>query len=94
MANGGIGLVFGLLMVAAVLIIGGPLFMIGMSINSMVLLITAVVLSMLAVAILGLISSALNSVFHAALYMYATEHEVSNGFRHDLITEAFKAKRR
>src|SRR3954470_15420829 len=83
-ANGGIGIVFFLLMVAAVLVIGGPLFVIAMSINSVVLMVTAVTLSVLAVSILGLISSALNSVFQAALYMYATEHDISDTFRPDL----------
>ena len=71
-ANGGIGLVFGLISMAAVLLIGGPLLWLGFATESFALIAAAIVVIIVILALIGVFSSALNGVFQAALYNYAT----------------------
>ncbi len=78
-ANGGIGLVFGLITVAAVLVIGGPLLWLGIATESFALVAAAIVVTIVIVALIGVFSSALNGVFQAALYNYATGERPAYG---------------
>lgn len=90
--NFGIGLVFGLLMLGAMLVIGLPLILIGASANSPVLLIIGIVAAVIVMAIIGMISSAVNSIYSAAVYRYAAEGEVGAFFDADMVKDAFKPK--
>jgi hypothetical protein len=91
-ANGGIGLVFGLISFLLILIIGGPLLLLGISTQSGVLIVGAIVTMILIGAIIGLISSALSGIFQAALYNYATTGESNRFFDPALLQTAFKPK--
>jgi hypothetical protein len=90
-ANGGIGLVFGLITFAAILVIGVPLFALAVSAQSLALMITAVAVIILIMTLIGLFSSALNSVFQAALYNYASTGD-PGPFSRELVAGAFKHK--
>ena len=92
-ANGGIGVVFGLIAFLAVLVLGGPLLWLGISTSSMALIITAIVLIILIVALISVFGAALNGVFQAALYNYATTGQSSQFFDPALLQTAFKAKK-
>lgn len=107
-ANGGIGGVFGLITLAAILIIGGPLLWLGISTESAVLVVAAIVVTIVIVALIGVFSSALNGVFQAALYNYAANNgqlpygqsqlssasgQVTQYFDPALLQSAFKPKR-
>jgi hypothetical protein len=90
-ANGGIGLVFGLITFAAILVIGVPLFALAVSAQSLALMITAVAVIILIMTLIGLFSSALNGVFQAALYNYAATGD-PGPFSRELVAGAFKHK--
>ncbi|HST06441.1 MAG TPA: DUF6159 family protein [Chloroflexia bacterium] len=92
-ANGGIGVVFGLIGFLLILIIGGPLLALGISSQSFVLIAFAIVAMILIGAVIGLISSALTGIFQAALYNYATTGEVNRAFDPALLQTAFKPKK-
>lgn len=92
-ANGGIGLVFGLITFAAILVIGGPLFYLGVVTESALLIVTAIVVTILIAAVIGLFSSALNGVFQAALYNYTNTGQSGEFFDPALLQTAFKPKK-
>jgi hypothetical protein len=91
--NGGIGVVFGLLMVLAVLVgavlIGGAVAL--QSVAAIVLAVTVVVLGFI---LLGLIQSSLQGIYSAALYRYAEAGEASVGFDQALLEQAFAPKKK
>lgn len=91
--QGGIGIVFGLLMGLAV-IVGGLLIAGAVALQSPAAIALAVVLLMLGLVLLGLIQSALQGVYAAALYRYAEAGEVSAGFDQALLQQAFAPKRK
>ncbi len=90
--NFSIGLVFGLLTVAAVLVIGVPVMIIAAATGSAVLIGLGVLLIVLLVAGISLISSTLNGIYVAALYQYASEGATSSYFSPDMIQGAFRQK--
>jgi len=91
--NGGIGVVFGLLMLVAVLVgavlIGGAVAL--QSVAAIVLAVTVVVLGFI---LLGLIQSSLQGIYSAALYRYAEAGEASVGFDQALLEQAFRSKQK
>ncbi|RAN75230.1 hypothetical protein B5P43_26750 [Bacillus sp. SRB_336] len=91
--SGGIGVVFGLLMVLAVLVsallIGGAVAM-----QSIVAIVVAAVVVVLGFALLGLIQSSLHGIYAAALYRYAETGEASVGFDQALLQQAFVPKKK
>jgi Family of unknown function (DUF6159) len=91
-ANGGIGLVFGLISFLLIVIIGGPLLVLGITTESAALIVGAIVVMILIGAIIGLVSSALSGIFQAALYNYATTDESNQFFDPALLQTAFKPK--
>lgn len=93
-ANAGIGLVLGLIMVALVLVVGGPLLYLAIIAQSAALIIAAVAVIILLVAVVSLFGSALNGVFQATLYIYATTGDTGRYFDRDLIVGAFRPKKR
>ncbi len=91
--NGGIGVVFGLMMMLAVLVgaalIGGAVAM--HSLPAIVLVAFVVVLGFI---LLGLIQASLQGIYAAALYRYAEAGEVSVGFDQALLQQAFTSKKK
>ncbi len=90
--NGGLGAVFGLLMLGAVLI-GVLLIALAIALKSVVAVALAIALLVLALLALGLISSTLTGIYTAAVYRYAALGELSGGFRPELVQGAFRVKR-
>jgi len=91
--NGGIGIVFGLTMVLAVLVgavlIGGAVAM-----HSVLAIVLVAVVVVLGFILLGLIQASLQGIYAAALYRYAAAGEVSVGFDQALLLQAFKPKKK
>lgn len=89
--NLGLGLIFGLLMVGVVLFTG-LLAAASAGLESFALM--AIVLTIGAIAFLSLaiISSTLNSIYTAAVYLYAAEGKTGEWFDEQLIAQAFKTK--
>lgn len=91
--NFGIGLVFGLLMLAGMFVVGLPLILIGGAIHAPVFIIAGIVGAIVVVAVIAMLSSAVNSIYAAAVYRYAAEGETGDFFEADMVKEAFKPKR-
>jgi len=91
--NGGIGIVFGLLMVLAVLVgavlIGGAVAM-----QSVVAIVVAAVIVVTGFVLLGLVQASLQGIYSAALYRYAESGEASVGFDQALLQQAFAPKKK
>lgn len=93
-ANGGIGLVLGLVTFAIILVVGVPLFLLAVASGSAVLIFVAIALLVLVVMAISLFGAALNGVFQAALYNYASTGTAGQGFDEHLVREAFRTKNR
>lgn len=91
--NGGIGIVFGLLMALAVLV-GGALVVGAAMTKSVVLIVLAVAIVVLGFVLLGLIQSSMQGIYAAALYRYAEAGEASVGFDQALLQQAFAPKKK
>lgn len=89
--NLGLGLVFGLIMVGVVL---ATSLLAAVSAGLEAFGLMAVVIGFGAIAFLSLIiiSSTLNSIYTAAVYLYAAEGQASEWFDDQLIAQAFKQK--
>ncbi|HKE95925.1 MAG TPA: DUF6159 family protein [Povalibacter sp.] len=61
--------------------------------GSSVLIVSAIVVTVLAMVLLGLVQSALQGVYSAALYRYATEGSGGEAFSGTLLGDAFRPKR-
>ena len=61
--------------------------------QSVALVITIVVVGVVATLLLALIQAALQGIYAAALYRYATGHQNAEGFSGGLLENAFAAKR-
>lgn len=90
--NFSIGSVFGLIGVGVMFLIGVPLFVIAGSADSPALMVLAIVLVVLALVVIGVISSTLQGIFTAALYRYATEGTTGDFFDESLVRNAFRQK--
>jgi hypothetical protein len=89
--NIGIGAVFGLL-IMGVIILGIVLVILFASLESSALMILTLVVFTLIVVLLGLVHSALNGIYTAAVYQYATEGKTSGLFNQQLVEGAFRQK--
>jgi hypothetical protein len=89
--TGGIGLVFGL-GILAVAILGGVLITLAVSTGIVSIIVTTIVAFVLTLLLLVLIQAALQGVYAAALYRYATEGEAGESFDNALVAGAFKVK--
>jgi hypothetical protein len=91
--NFSIGLVFGLITLAAVVIVGFPLVVIAAATGSVAVIILAVGVVVLVVMAISLVASTLQGIYVAALYRYAVEGEINpQYFRPELVQEAFRHK--
>ncbi len=89
--NVGIGAVFGVIMVAVVIVGGVTCFFAAQA--SVTLAIALGVAFVLAAVVLGVIQSALSGIYSAALYRYAMAHETPVAFRGMALESAFAPKR-
>jgi hypothetical protein len=89
--NGGIGVVFSLVMVFAMLL-AALLVGAAMATHSIVAIVLAAVIAVSGFILLGLIQSALQGIYAAALYRYADSGEASTGFDTALLEQAFRSK--
>ncbi len=89
--NVGISVVFSLIIIG-ILIIALPLIASLIALKSIALVIVAIGGLVVLLIGLGLLSSALNGVYTAAVYRYATEGQVSDFFDTELVQNAFRQK--
>lgn len=93
-ANGGVGLVLGLITFAVIVVIGLPLFFLAAASTSTALMLLVVAIIVLLVMAISLFGSALSGVFQAALYNYASTGTAGQGFDEHLVRDAFSPKKR
>jgi hypothetical protein len=89
--NAGIGLFTGLLVVLAVLL-GAGLVALAAATGLTALVVVAVVIGVLAVAVVVAVSSALDTIYRAAVYRYATNQPIADYEAADAIPAAFRVK--
>lgn len=87
----GMGLVFGFITVAWILV-GIGLVALAVQAGSSVAAVCAAVLIVLGVIALGLIQSALHGIYSAAVYRYAEMGDAGIGFEGALVADAFRVK--
>ncbi|MEO8287403.1 MAG: DUF6159 family protein [Chloroflexota bacterium] len=93
-STGGMGLVFGLITLGVILVVCVPLIVLAAATSSVLLILVAVPVTIVLVSLIGLFSSALNGVFQAALYNYATTGNSGQYFDQNLLAGAFRNKKR
>jgi len=89
--NVGIGMVFGVIFLCAVLV--GVVLVLGAASFSPTLAFVVGALVVLALVFLGIVQTALSSVYSAALYRFATVGEAPAGFENTAIATAFAPRR-
>jgi hypothetical protein len=90
--NGGIGLVVMLIMLGGALVLS-PVLFVGISSNSLPVIVLGAVLLVLWVILVSVFGAAMNGVFRTALYRYAVLGENPEGFSQDQIEGAFRPKK-
>ncbi len=89
--NVGIGFVFGLLTIGWVLL-AGTLFVFALKAQSAMAIMLTIALAVLGFLLLGLVQSALQGVYAAALHRYAQVGDAGAGFEGAMIADAFRIK--
>jgi hypothetical protein len=94
-ANFGIGLIFLLVgLVALIPLIGaGALIAAGVNSGSTVLLVLGIVALVVIIVTIALISSALSAILQAALYLYAAEQVIPQGMDGQMLRDAFSPRK-
>ena len=87
---GGIGIVFGLLFFA-VMLIGGALTYVLFTITPILGLVGLIAL-VIALGVIGLVGSAASGVYTASLYRYATKGEAGASFKTETMAAAFRSR--
>ena len=87
----GVGLLFGLLAVLAI-VIGAILAMLLVGVST-TLAIVAVIVTVLIVGVIALVGSAVSGIYTASLYRYATKGDAGNMFRSETLAAAFTQRR-
>jgi hypothetical protein len=90
--NGGIGVVFGLIMVAAMLI-AAIVMVAAVATQSIAVIVLAAVVIVTGFVVLALIQSSLQGIYSAALFRYAESGEASIGFDQGLLEQAFRNRK-
>jgi hypothetical protein len=80
------------LLTLAALVIGGVVIFAAVSTGSVAVIITAIVLVVVALVLIGLLSGAVNGIFQASLYQYATTGDAGQFIDTDLARTAFAAR--
>lgn len=86
------GGIFFIITLVAALVIGGPVLLVASAMNSEIMLFIGIAFVVIVIMGISLVGSALNGIFQAALYKYATEGKVSEFFEERLIAGAFHHK--
>jgi hypothetical protein len=86
--NLGIGLVFGLIGILAV-ILGAGLVVAAAATGLVAAIVLAIAIVVVAVLIIALVGATLSGIYRAAVYRYATTGQVASGFNPDLVQGAF-----
>lgn len=79
------------LLTLAVILVGGGLIILAVQTGSLALVILMIVLVVIAVAFVSMINGALNGIFQASLYQYATTGDAGRFISTDLARSAFMA---
>lgn len=90
--NGGLGVVFGLLMFGVALV-GALLIGAAVASQSVLAIVLAAIVVVAGFILLALVQSSLQGIYAAALYRYAEAGEVSAGFEQGLLEQAFRPKK-
>lgn len=91
--NFSIGLVFGLIGLAAAIVIGVPVIGLAIASGSVIAVVLGIAIVVLVIAVISLVGSTLNGIYTAALYRYAVSGETDTRFfRPGLIEGAFRPK--
>lgn len=88
------GMISFLVMLAAAIVVGLPVYMIVSATGSTVLIAVGIGIIVIVLATIGLFFSALNGIFQAALYRYATEGSAGAFFDDSMMSGAFRPKRK
>ena len=91
-ATFGMGIVQLLAMLAVGAVVGLPMYLIASAIGSTFVTVIAVAIVVIALAAVALFFSALNGIFQAALYNYATEGDAGEFFPTNMVEGAFQHK--
>jgi hypothetical protein len=86
--------VLGLITLAVILVVGVPLVFLAAATDSAAIIFVAVAVVVLLVMAISLFGAALNGVFQAALYNYASTGTAGQGFEEHLVRDAFRPKKR
>jgi hypothetical protein len=89
--SAGLGVVFGLLTLLAVLLSAG-LIIGAVALHSIVAVVIAIAVVAVGLILLGLVQASLQGVYAAALYRYAEDGEAGAGFDRTLLEQAFRPK--
>ena len=90
--NLSIGVVFGLLTFAVIVLIVAPSLYLMVTINNPVILVVMAILLMASLILIGLVNSTLSGIYAAAVYRFAAEGETGGYFKPELVQEAFRSK--
>jgi hypothetical protein len=90
--NLGVGVIFGILLILAVLVGVGAVIAAATT-KSVILIAIVVALVVTAMLLLALISATLSGIYEAAVYRYAAEGKIDGFFRPELIQNAFRPVR-
>jgi len=91
-ATFGMGIIQLLAMLAVGAVVGLPMYLIASAIGSTFVTVIAVAIVVIALAAVALFFSALNGIFQAALYNYATEGDAGEFFPTNMVEGAFQHK--
>ena len=90
--NLSIGVFFGALTIAVILLIVGPSIYLMIALDNPALLIVMGFLLVAALVLIGLVSSTLSGIYAAAVYRFAAEGETGGYFQPELVQNAFRRK--
>ncbi len=90
-SNAGLGIIFMLVYVLAFVIIGFMLSLIAAT-GNMPLIIGVIVISIIAIIFIGLLQAALQGIFSAVLYRFATDGQGTGEFSAEILNQAFTPK--
>ncbi|HJP39292.1 MAG TPA: DUF6159 family protein [Gammaproteobacteria bacterium] len=90
-SNSGIGLIFILIYVLA-FVIAGFMLSTASTTGNMSLIIGIIAVSIIGLIVIGLLQTALQGIFSAVLYRFATNGQNTGGFSADTLSQAFTAK--
>lgn len=92
-SNAGIGLVFMLVYVLAFAVVGIMVSLV-FTTGNMALILGIIIVSVVGLILIGLLQAALQGIFSAVLYRFATDGQDTGGFSADALTRAFAPKLR